>query len=96
MSARLSVDLVDAALDRIDANLDGAEWSCAAGMVLAGLLDRSRGWRWRRGDQQLAVIESSGAYWCVVRGKWTAQAWRFRHADEAEDKLRALLAEVKP
>lgn len=81
----LTVSMVDAAIDQ-----DGS-----SAQALGDLLDKHGAWDWtddseRDPSDRLAVVESSGAWWCVYRGTESDDAWRFASRDEAVSKLDAL------
>lgn len=86
----LNNNAIDAALDAIDEDTDGA-----SAEALADLLDKHGQWDWTDDAEhdpsdRLAVVESTGAYWVVYRGTEPDQAWRFATRAEADEKFAGL------
>ncbi len=88
----IRVALVDAALDLVgDDDEDGT-----TATVLADLLDAHGEWDWSDGSahcpsDRVAVVESSGAYWCVYRGVEPDRAWRCGTGFDAERQAALLI-----
>jgi hypothetical protein len=86
--------LVDAVLDDVDEDDEDEDKSTAH--LLADLLDQHGAWDWDDGSEhapsdRLAVVESSGAWWCVYRGTESDCAWRFASYEDANAVLREML-----
>lgn len=83
MTTSISTATVDEILDRVADDESPAS-------ELADLLDDAGAWDWSDGAEhepsdRAAVIESSGAYWCVYRGTEPDRA--SRHATSAEARV---------
>lgn len=89
----ITITLVDAALDVLDEDEDGA-----SAEALVTLLDEHGEWDWDDGSthdpsDRIALVESSGAYWVVYAGTEPDQAWRFGLLDDAERQRALLIAQ---
>ncbi len=84
---------VDAALDSCTDEDD--EVISDVGTALADLVEDHGAWDWSDESEhdpsdRAAVVESSGAWWCVYRGTEPDQAWRFAGEGEALARLEAI------
>lgn len=87
--SRLTVKAVDAVLDPVDD--DAADGTCAR--LLVELLDEYGAWDEYDGghphypDDRIAIVESTGAYWCVYAGTEGPRAWRYGSYDDAARQM---------
>lgn len=79
----------------VDTVLDTVADDESPATALADLLDRHGAWDWSDGSEhdpsdRTAVLESSGAFWCVYRGTEPDSASRCATLEEATVLLRAI------
>ncbi len=94
--ATIKVSMVDALVDAIDEDADEGTTATA----LADLLDRHGEWDWCDDDahdpyDRLAVVEGSGAAWCVYRGSEADSADRYASSDDAWARLADIRQQIK-
>jgi hypothetical protein len=79
----------------VDAILDTVSDDDTPAHALADLLDDKGDWDWSDDSEhdpcdRAALVESSGAYWCVYRGTEGDTAERFADENEARAALRKI------
>lgn len=89
-----TVDLRCLRISAIDAAIDALGDHESPAAALARLIDAADAWHWRRGFDRGAVVESSGAWWCVVVAGGTPASTRHATRNDAASRLDAVCGDL--